>query len=158
MLPAAGFNQSMQSILAKQQSHQDSSQEDGPQETDSDVDIDGVKESMPKSGIQDIRALNNRLTKLALAHSIHLVQSDQLLLLLDALDSTMQQGDSLLVGTCAQVSCLMRSYAIEADKETHVEDVNLPCIYASQFLVLGHCCSSGAWICTASQATMHSQY
>ncbi|DBB01136.1 TPA: hypothetical protein ACH3X1_001027 [Trebouxia sp. C0004] len=98
----AGFNQSMQSILAKQQSHQDSSQEDGPQEIDSDVDIDGVKESMPKPGIQDIRALKNRLTKLALTHSVHLVQSDQLLHLLDSLDSTMQQGDSLLVGTCAQ--------------------------------------------------------
>ncbi|KAL0029310.1 hypothetical protein WJX79_009424 [Trebouxia sp. C0005] len=98
----AGFNESMQSILAKQQSHQDNSQEDGPQETDSDVDIDGMKESMPKTGIPDIRALNNRLTKLALANSIRLVQSDQLLLLLDALDSTIQQGDSLLVGTCAQ--------------------------------------------------------
>lgn len=121
MLPAAGFNQSMQSILAKQQSHQDSSQEDGPQETDSDVDIDGVKEVMPKTGIQDIRALNNRLTKLALAHSIHLVQSDQLLLLLDALDSTMQHGDSLLIGTCVQVNCLMHSHAKEADKEMHFE-------------------------------------
>ncbi len=107
----------MHSILAKQQSHQDSSQEDCPQETDSDVDIDGVKESVPKTGIQDIRALNNRLTKLALAHSIHLVQSDPLLHLLDALDSTMQQGDSLLVGTCAQVICLMHSRAIKADKE-----------------------------------------
>lgn len=116
MLPAAGFNESMQSILAKQQSHQDNSQEDGPQETDSDVDIDGMKESMPKTGIPDIRALNNRLTKLALANSIRLVQSDQLLLLLDALDSTIQQGDSLLVGTCAQVSCLMHSHAIELTK------------------------------------------
>ncbi len=133
MLPAAGFNQSMQSILAKQQSHQDSSQEDGPQETDSDVDIDGMKESMPKTSIQDIRALNNRLTKLALAHSVHLVQSDQLLLLLDALDSTMQQGDSLLVGTCAQVRCLMHSHAKEADKEMHFLDVSLPSIYASRF-------------------------
>jgi len=116
VLPAAGFNQSMQNILAKQQSHQDSSQEDGPQETDSDVDIDGVKDSVPKTGIQDIRALNNRLTKLALANSIRLVQSDQLLLLLDALDSTMQQGDSLLVGTCAQVSCVMHSHAIKLKK------------------------------------------
>ncbi len=99
-LSAAAFNQSMQSFLAKQQSCQDSGAED---ESDSDVDIDGVNEAAPKTGIQDIRALNSRLTKLALAHSIHLAQPDQLLLLLAVLDAIMQQGDSVLIGTNPQV-------------------------------------------------------
>lgn len=103
--PAAAFTHSMQSFLAKQQLHQDSSPEDSLHESGSDVDIDGLKETTPKNGIHDIKALNSKLTKLALAHSVHLVDLEQLLLLLDALDSTMQQGESQLIGTNAKVGC-----------------------------------------------------
>lgn len=95
----------MQSFLAKQHLHQDSSPEDSLHESGSDVDIDGVKEATSKNGIHDIKALTTKLTKLALAHSVHLVPLDQLLLLLDGLDSTMQQGESQLIGTNAKVGC-----------------------------------------------------
>ena len=69
------------------------------------MDIDGLKDAAPKTGIHDIKALNRKLTKLALPHSVHLVDLEQLLLLLDALDSTMQQGESQLIGTNAKVGC-----------------------------------------------------
>ena len=73
-------------------------------ESDSDVDIDGMEDAAPKLSLQDMKGLNSKLTKLATAHTIHLVQQDQLLLLLSSLGTIMQQGESLLIGTIAEVS------------------------------------------------------
>lgn len=81
-----------------------------PVDSDTDVDIDGVEGAAPQLGLQDLKGLNSKLTKLAAAHSIHLVQQDQLLLLLASLAAVMQQGDSLLIGTHAEVGTLKRLY------------------------------------------------
>lgn len=93
----------MHSFLAKKQQHQDSNQDDGPEDSNSDVDVDYMQDPVAKAGIQDIKAVNNQLTKLAQAHSTHLVQQEQLLLLLEVLDAIMQQGESILIGAIAQV-------------------------------------------------------
>lgn len=89
--------------MAKQQAHQDGAQESQPAESDPDVDIDGMEGAAPKLGMQDMKGLNSKLTKLATIHSIHLLQKDQLLLLLGSLGAVMQQGESLLIGTNAEV-------------------------------------------------------
>lgn len=89
--------------MAKQQAQQDGVQESEPADSDTDVDIDGVEGAAPKLGMQDMRGLNSKLTKLATTHSIHLLQKDQLVLLLGSLGAIMQQGESLLIGTNAEV-------------------------------------------------------
>lgn len=89
--------------MAKQQAQQDDVQERDPVDSDTDVDIDGVEGAAPQLGLQDMKGLNSKLTKLAAAHSIHLVQQDQLLLLLDSLGAVMQQGELLLIGHNAEV-------------------------------------------------------
>ena len=89
--------------MAKQQAQQDDIQEREPVDSDTDVDIDGVEGAAPQLGLQDMKGLNSKLTKLAATHSIQLVQQDQLLLLLDSLGAVMQQGESLLIGTNAEV-------------------------------------------------------
>ena len=86
----------MQGFVAKQQAQQDSSQRGITPESDTDVDIDGA---MPSLGMQDMKALNSKLAKLAVSHSISLVQQDQLLLLLGSFDAIMQQGDALLISS-----------------------------------------------------------
>lgn len=88
--------------MAKQQAQQDGVQESELADSDTDVDIDGVEGAAPKLGMQDMRGLNSKLTKLATTHSIHLLQKDQLVLLLGSLGAIMQQGESLLIGTNAE--------------------------------------------------------
>lgn len=89
--------------MAKQQAQWDAIREREPVDSDTDVDIDGVEGAAPQLGLQDMKGLNSKLTKLAAAHSIHLVQQEQLLLLLDSLVAVMQQGESLLIGINAEV-------------------------------------------------------
>ena len=89
----------MQSFVAKQ-----TAQQNDRQESDTDVDIDGAEGAAPTLGIQDLKGLNSKLTKLAVTHSINLVPQDQLVSLLSSLESIMQQGESLLIGSSDKVS------------------------------------------------------
>ena len=100
---AAAFSQTVQSFVAKQTAQQNDSPEADTQDSDTDVDIDG-EGAVPALGMQDLKGLNSKLTKLAMTHSINLVPQSQLVSLLSSFDSVLQQGESTLIGSSAKVS------------------------------------------------------
>lgn len=56
------------------------------------------------AAIDDLEALNSSLVQLKAAQELHLLEHTQLIVVLDALDKIMQQGEALLIQQDAQVS------------------------------------------------------
>ena len=110
--------------MAKQQAQQAGVQESEPADSNTDVDIDGEEGAAPKLGMQDMKGLNSKLTKLATTHSIHLLQKDELVLLLSSLGANLTRMTTGII-TLIEPQAQAVLFTLRTDVNSHLASISL---------------------------------